>query len=345
MTRKLTTLLNAIGDENEPIDIQALSNLSDLNAPELAQFQIAWRGYSATRQRELLTTLLDLAENWIEYDYRAIFTWTLEDDDPIVRTLSLEGLWEHEHPQLIPRLQRLLQQDEAVDVRAAAALALGRFVYLGETGDLADEHANEACQSLWDCFHNPSEHIHVRRRALEGIAASGQPNVTRLIENALYNGDETMRVSALYAMGRNADPRWVPFLLPELGHADAAIRLEAVRALGELEARPAVPRIIQLIAVETDSEVRIEALTALGQIGGDEARQALEAATEWDDEAIVFAAEAALEELSLDDVGVFELINEVLGIDDEFELDDDLYEDPLESELRQLLDARDEWWE
>ena len=259
--------------------------------------------------------------------------------------LSLEGLWEIEHPQLIPRLKRLLHQDETVDVRAAAALALGRFVYLGETGDLAAEYADEACQSLWDCFHNPAEHVHVRRRALEAIAASGQSNITRLIEKTFYEGDRTMRVSALYAMGRNADLRWIPYLLPELGHDDAAIRLEAVRALGELEARPAVPRIIQLIAVETDNEVRIEALTALGQIGGAEARKALEAATEWDDEAIVFAAESALEELSLSDGGVYDLINEVLGLDEEVELLDEFYEDPLEAELRQLLDDRDAWWE
>jgi HEAT repeat protein len=287
MTRKLTNLLNTIGNENDPLDIQALSNLSDLNTPELTQFQAAWNDYSTTRQRELLTALLELAEDRVEYDYRTIFTWTLEDADPIIRVLSLEGLWEHEHPQLIPRLKRLLHHDESVDVRAAAALALGRFVYLGETGDLASEYADETCQSLWDCFHNPSEHIHVRRRALEGIAASGQPNITRLIENTLNESDQTMRVSALYAMGRNADPRWIPYLLPELSHDDPAIRMEAVRALGELEARPAVSRIIQLIAVETDAEVRLEALAALGQIGGDEARKALEAATEWDDEAVV----------------------------------------------------------
>ena len=343
MTRKLSALLTTIGNENAPLDFQALGNLSDLNAPELAQFQAAWSSYSTTRRRELITVLLELAEDRVDYDYRTIFAWTLKDSDPIIRVLSMEGLWEDERPQLISGFKHLLHQDDAVDVRAAAALALGRFVYLGETGALAPDHAEEASQALWDSFHNPSEHVYVRRRALEGIAASGQPNITRLIENAFYKNNHQMRVGALFAMGRNADPRWIPHLLSELSHDHAEIRMEAVHSLGELEARPAVSRIIQLIAAETDGEVRLAALAALGQIGGEEARKALEAATEWDDEAVVFAAESALEDFETDDDGAYDLIGEVLGIEEIVELDDDFYDDPLEAEIRQLLDDRDEW--
>ncbi len=343
MTRKLSDLLTTIGNEDEALDSQALGNLSDLNTSELAQFQAAWSNYSLARRRELLTVLLELAEDRIEYDYRAIFTRTLDDFDPTIRVLSLEGLWEDERPQLISGFKHLLRQDDAVDVRAAAALALGRFVYLGETGALAPDHASEASEALWDSFDNPSEHVHVRRRALEGIAASGQANITRLIENALYENNHQMRVGAIFAMGRNADPRWIPYLLPELNHDDAEIRMEAVRSLSELEAQPAVPRIIQLIAVETDSEVRLAALAALGQIGGEEARKALESATEWDDEAVVAAAESALEDFSISDGGAYDLISEVLGIEDDFELDDEFYDDPLEAEIRQLLDNRDDW--
>jgi len=342
MTRKLTDLLNTIAQDNETLKSQTLGNLSDLNAPELAQFQAAWSNYSPARRRELLTALFESAEDHVEHDFRTIFMWTLEDVDPIIRALSLEGLWEDERPQLISRLKVMLQQDENEDVRAATALALGRFVYTGETGALDSDHAEEARQALWDSFHASTEILHVRRRALEGIAASGEPGVTRLIENALY--DQNMRVSAIYAMGRNADQRWIPFLLPELNHPDAEVRLEVVRALGELEARPAASRIIQLIAVETDSEVRLAALAALGEIGGDEARKALEAATEWDDDAVVVAAESALEELTQSDGSAYDLINEVLGIETEdLETDDAFYEDPLEAEIRQLLEEKDDW--
>ncbi len=348
MTRKLTDLLNAISQDEILLDSQTLGNLSDLNAREMAQFQTAWSDFSPTRRRELIAALFESAEVHIEHDFRTILSWTLEDIDPIIRVLSLEGLWEDERTYLIPKFKRLLQQDENEDVRAAAALALGRFVYFGETGDVDPDDAEEARQALWDSFHAPTESVSVRRRALEGISASGEPEVTRLIENALYQDSRHMRVSALYAMGRNADPRWIPFLMPELNHTDAEVRLEAVRSLGELEARPAVPRIIQLIAAETDREVLLAALTALGDIGGDEARKALEAATEWDDDVVVLAAESALEELAFHDGSAFDLINEVLGIEDEdFEADDEdyYYEDPLEAEIRQLLEEKDDWLE
>ncbi len=345
MTRKLTSLLNAIARDDELLESQTLGNLSGLNAKELAQFQAAWSDYSPDHRRELLAALFESAEEHVEQDFRTIFTWTLDDADPIIRVLSLEGLWEDERLQLIHRFKALLQQDEHEDVRAAAALALGRFVYLGETGDVDLADAEEASQALWDCFHAPNETLHVRRRALEGISASSDAGVTRLIESSLYEDNLNMRVSAIYAMGRNADPRWIPFLLPELNHPDSEVRLEAVRSLGELEAQPAVPKIIQLIAEETVDEVRLEALTALGEIGGSEARKALEAAIEWDDEAVVLTAEAALEELIQSDGSTYVLINEVLGIEEEdLEVDsDDYYEDPLEAEIRQLLEEKDDW--
>ena len=343
MTRKLTPLLDTIAQDSEALNYQTLGNLSDLNARELAQFQTAWSNYSPTRRRQLLSALFESAEEHIEQNFRTIFTWTLDDVDPIIRVLSLEGLWEDEQPQLIPRFKVMLEQDENEDVRAAAALALGRFVYFGETGAIHADDAEVARQALWDSYHAPSETLHVRRRALEGIAASGEAGVTRLIEQALY--EENMRVSAIYAMGRNADPRWIPFLLPELNHPDADVRLEAVNALGELEARPAVSKIIQLIAVETDADVRLAALATLGEIGGDEARKALEAAIEWDDETLVQTAELALEELTQSDDSTYDLINEVLGIEEEdFDADEDaFYEDSLEAEIRQLLEEKDDW--
>lgn len=350
MTRKLHDILNRLSDETIPLDYPLLGSLSDLNSAEMAQFQRAWQAFSQLRRLELLATLIELAEDHIEYDYRSIFRWTLDDSDPAVRALSVTGLWEDEHPQLIPVLTRLLQHDEDLEVRAAAALALGRFVYLGEIESIHPDHAEAAGMALWDALNSPHEHAHVRRRALEGISASGEPSIIRVIESALYEDNIQMRIGALYAMGRNADPRWIPYLVPELRHRHDEVRLEAVRALGELEARVAVSHIIELIEREAVEEIRLAALEALGLIGGPASRKALEAASEWDDEIIALAAREALEELLFSEGSTFELINEILGIEEDDDLDlndlaDDLYEDPLEVELRQLLDERDEWRE
>lgn len=346
MTRNLSPVLAQLSDPSIPLTHQFLGSLSDLNSQELIQLQSAWPDFTPKRRQEFLSALAEIAEEHVEFDYRSIFRWAIGDANPAIRLQAIESLWEDMSPELASVFANLLQNDPDRDVRSGAALALGNFVLWGEFGEVDQELAERATQSLWDCLHQPREHFEVRRRALEAIAPSSRPGIGQLIEAALYDGEGLMCVSALFAMGRTADARWTPFLVPELGNPEPAMRLEALRSLGELEARPAVMPIIQLIARETDLEVRLAALTALGQIGGPEARRALEAAAEWDDEATARAAEEALEELMLGDDNTFELLREVLGADDSWEDDeqpkhdwaDDYEEDPVELELRRLLD-------
>ena len=74
---------------------------------ELAQFQSAWHGYTDRQRLELLSLLVELADERIEYNFCAIFRWMLADPDPLARLLAVEGLWEDELPAAIPRLQTL----------------------------------------------------------------------------------------------------------------------------------------------------------------------------------------------------------------------------------------------
>lgn len=343
MTRKLTDILLAIGDSQTKLNRKSLAHLSDLNNQELSQFQEAWTTFSPARRLELLNALVGLAEKHVEYDYRTILRWTLHDADARIRVRSIEGLWEDERPRLIPVFQSLLLNDARAEVRAAAATALGRFVYWGEVGAVESPLLADAAQALWDSYYNERELIPVRQRALEALAASSEAGVTRAIENALFSDEPELHLSALAAMGRNADPRWIAYLLPELEQQDPAYRLEAVRSLGELEARAAVRPIIQMIGQETNAEVRLAALAALGQIGGEEARRALKAAAEWDDEATVAVAEDALAEMMAGEGNTFELISQVLGYDEgEEALESEYYDDMLSEELRELLDEGDQ---
>ncbi|RME84964.1 MAG: HEAT repeat domain-containing protein [Caldilineae bacterium] len=346
MTRDLRKALDQIGNDKDIIDPKLMADLSDLNSRELSEFQAAWQGWTPLRKQELLLTMIEEAMEHIEYNFRVIFNETLRDEDPAVRALSIEGLWEDERPHLVPLFCKMLMEDEAAEVRAAAAGALGRFIYLGEVGALDSTIGSQAFEALWERFHRTDETVEVRSQALESIGASSEPQVNRIIESAFYSDELEMRVSALKAMGRNADPRWIPFLVPELRHEEKDLRLAALASLAELEARPAVPHIIQMMEGERNEDVIRAALKALGLIGGDEARKALEAAMEWEDEAMVDVAEEALDILLASDGNTFEYINEVLGLEEEFDglsPDDDFYEDPLEAEIRQLLDDRDGW--
>ena len=349
MSRDLRKILLTLGDEEKPISYRLLRNLSELTEAELHQFQSAWAGFSPQRRLDLMRALVDMAEEHIEFHYNAIFAWTLDDQDPRIRVYAIEGLWEDKNTRLVDRFQQILVYDEDVDVRAAAAMALGRYIAWGELDEIPQRHAERAVEALWDVYHDPREHVHVRRRALEGIAASSHPGAARLIESAHYDEDLFMRSSALYAMGRTADVRWIPYLLPELKSQAPELRMEAARSLGELESTAAVDPMIRMLDTEQDSEVRFAILEALGQIGGDKARQALELAVDSENEAEAEIAELALEQLYAGVNNLYELIDEVLGIESEempFQEDDawsDFYEDPLEAEIRRLLDEEDRY--
>ena len=154
-------------------------------------------------------------------------------------------------------------------------------------------------EALLEAIHHTREDIEVRRRAVEAIAFSGEPNIVDIIENAYYDDDEKMQVSAIFAMGRNADRRWQPRVLAELENPNTEIRFEAARACGELELKDAVPKLINLVEEDPDLEVQQMAIWAMGRIGGSLAQEALEICLDSDIEAVALAAEEALDELNL----------------------------------------------
>jgi len=237
-----------------------------------------------------------LAEAVYQLYYIAIFRWALQSDDAAIRERAVEGLWEDDEPSLIEPLLRLMRGDPAVAVRARAASSLGRFALLADLGDIAEEWAARLEQSLMAVIGNPEEDREVRRRAIESVAYLSEAPVRPIIDEAYADPDASMRLSAVFAMGRTADPYWAEPVLRELGSSDPAMRYEAARAAGEIALRPAVDRLIALLN-DRDSEVRQMAIWALGQVGGSRARRALEVCQSSPDEATREAAEEAMNEL------------------------------------------------
>jgi hypothetical protein len=219
-----------------------------------------------------------------------------------VRKVAIDGLWEDERPTLISPMVRLLAEDPASEVRAAAAISLGRFVLLGVLGEISDSYGERAEQAMRAAWARPGETAEVRRRALEGLAYTDEAGVDELIESAYYDEDDLMRQSAIFAMGRTADRRWARAILTELGSIDAAMRYEAVGAAGELGLTPAVKPLIRLLD-DADATVREAAALALGKIGGREAKQALQACLESGDRGLAEAATDALDELTFNSEG------------------------------------------
>jgi len=283
-------------DTESPLKLPTLHNLSKLEPEDFERLTAVWSAIPTARRRALVKELVGIAEASFEVDFEPIFRWGLCDNDHEVRTASVEGLWENEELALMDELLQLLHNDPSAQVRAAAALSLGRFILLGELGKLPQDRWKPAYEALCNLIVEESDEFDVRRRALESVAYVSSKKVIALLDRAYEHPAEKMRISAVFGMGRSADARWIDTVIEELFSISPEMRYEAARACGELEARPAVPRLAELID-DPDREVQEAALWALGQIGGEEVRKLLQACSEADDEVIRSAAEAALEEM------------------------------------------------
>jgi len=276
---------------------QILYGLSGPSAAEVRLFKQRWPSVPLDRRREIMGVLVNSAEANFELDFNALFRVTLLDEDGEVRTLSIEGLWEDEGITLIAPLVRILRHDSVTSARAAAASSLGRFVLMAELEELDERHAKLVRGALLEAIEN-REVLDVRRRAVESIAYWGEECVREAIAAAYRDTEESMRISAVFSMGRSVDPIWSEIVQHELENANPAMRYEAARACGELEVKDAVPKLINLVS-DPDREVQFAAIAALGQIGGQSARRVLQRCLHSSDEVVSLAAEDALAELEL----------------------------------------------
>ncbi len=294
----LEKYLAELSDESKPLVSPKLANLSALSPEEQRLFLEAWAKMGFKRRRQIASRLVELAEENFKLNFDDTFLACLQDRDEIVRVKSIEGLWECENRFLIDPLITMLREDSKESVRAAAAIALGKFAMLAELGKLRPDEGAKVERALLDVIDDQEEQLEVRRRAIEAIAPLSLPKVTEIIQQAYQSDDPRIRVSALYAMGRNNDPAWLPMLVKELSSPDAEIRFEAAGACGELGEESAMPHLARLIH-DLDSQVQLSAIAALGQIGGSEAEAALQECLNHPNEHIRQAAGEALEELGL----------------------------------------------
>lgn len=296
----LEKYLAEIFDSSKPLTVSKLTNLSDLSAEELQLFQRGWAGVAEEQRYEIVSRLVELTEDNFDLSFDDIFQGCLDDPSELVRAKAIEGLKGSEDCRLVIPLVKLLLQDETETVRVAAAVTLGRFALLSEFEKLRPYYATRVCDALLAVVENKGESLELRRRALEAISPLSLPRIKQLIEEAYASDNPKLRASAIYAMGRSCNPVWLPTLIGELSNPDAEIRFEAVGACAELDDE-VVPHLIPL-CYDRDSEVQVAAIVALGQVGGKQARQALQRLLDDTDDLVRRTAERALAETELDRV-------------------------------------------
>lgn len=325
--------------EKSPDTVTAfdLFSLSDLTRAEMEFVWSQWPKLPLEQRIHIIEQVVETAQDELELVPSDFLRIALRDESARVRQLAIEGLWEDESEDLIGPYIQILQQDPAAEVQAAAANALGAYIYLGELEELAPALAMRVQQSLFEVLEDESQPLVVRCRALESVAFSSDDGLRQLIEDAYYSPFEEMRLSSLRAMGRSYDLHWRKMAQTELQNPDPAMRAEAAVACGELEHKAALPELIKLLQDE-EQLVRIASIYALGHIGGKQARNALRQIADGSEEEEAEAAEEALDEmLFLSEVAAMvDADNDMeaagdFAAEDESELDDEI---DLDSEER-----------
>ena len=293
--------IEIIGDPSAPVSDAPFHEASDPSPGELAEFVLVCHTLGEERRREVVAGMVEQAEENLELDFTAIFRLCLKDDDDGLVQLAIEGLWEQEDRWLVVELVELLRSERGPRVRAAAALALGRFPVLAQEGKLPAQDGELVYRVLMDFLEDEIEDLEVRRRCLEAVAPYNTEEVGDYIRWAYEDEDQDLRASSIYAMGRTGEAAWLPTLLRELENSDPAVRYETAHACGELGEQDAAPLLVELLQ-DDDPEVRMACIAALGKIGGALARRALIDCVQDGDAAMSDAAHAELENLQfLDD--------------------------------------------
>lgn len=244
------------------------------------------------------------------HDCLPLLELLLDDEDVEVRKLAVTALWDYPRVEVIDWLFDIIRHDPSPEVRSTAVAALGRFIFEGVMEDydspwgpedlepLPQEDFLRVRQFLLDLIGDDNQSLETRRFAVEAISFLPEPEVVAVIQEAYEHPDPKMKLSAVFAMGRNSNAIWTAPLLKELESSVPEMQYEATRAAGESYLREAAP-ILRHLAQSDDKMLALEAIWSLGKTGGAGARFFLEECTASDDPEVREVSEAALEELEL----------------------------------------------
>jgi HEAT repeat protein len=292
-----STLLDAIF-EDEEVSIPLLYRLSDLSPEDLERFWQRWPTVNAERRRVIARHMADIVEDDFVVDFAPYFKQFLQDEAAPVKIAALDGVWDATDTTLIEPIIHLLQTAENVEVQTAAAGALAHFVLLSEWGEISPNISLRIVTPLLAVYEDGDTAVSVKRAALEAMSPAHNSRIPQIIEEAYQSRLLEMRQSAVFAMGSNADTRWISTVLQELTSPEPEMRAEAARAAGLIGSSDAVEQLAEIVQ-EDDTDIALVAVTSLGQIGSEEAREILTGLLDDEDyEALHEAIEEALEELT-----------------------------------------------
>lgn len=180
----------------------------------------------------------------------------LHHEEPVVRKAAVNQLGTPGNVRAVPYLGAvLLKLNEAVEVRVAAAMALGRIKNWRAATFLR--------QSMKDATRE------VRFASALALGKTKAPDaVERLAEALAKDEDWWVRFAAAVALGENRDLASVNALSQAADNEpEWQVRMQAVRSLGQLGSRDAARALAKPLR-DRDASVRAATAMALSEIGG-----------------------------------------------------------------------------
>jgi HEAT repeat protein len=176
----------------------------------------------------------------------------LADADPQIRANSIEAAADAKQIMLMPKVQRLLE-DEAVPVRFLAILAVA---------DLEYYLAKSQIQKL---LNDSNENIRIA--AAYAMTKLGHPEHLKIFRNAIASDDQTVRANAALLLGKSGNPDALKLLYWALQRKDSSdkVRFNAVEAIAMLGDERILPK-VWAIAYSGYADDRIVGIRALGAL-------------------------------------------------------------------------------
>lgn len=277
-------LLDALGDNDEEIQIAALQGLSSIGVPEASNDIFA---LAKTIDPEKQADLYEAAIRAIAaIGYNDVVRDALRSEDEAMVMIAMEACQLMDEPQTLEELKNLFWRVSRDLQRAAIAevAQLGNCddvpFFLSVMDECKDAEVlkntlaffgnQHACPDVEDVVFEQLNHryVDVKEMALEACINLHSPTLNEKFRERAKSDDSMQKMMAIYALGRYSVTENIGEITDALEDADPSIRRVAVEAFSNLgsSAERYLPRLLPRLFDE-DKDVRLALVDLLGQIG------------------------------------------------------------------------------
>jgi len=216
-----------------------------------------------------------------------IIKQALSDPEPRIRANAIEIVAETSQIRLMPKVQKLLN-DDYVPVRFAAAIAVG------------DTQYKLAKSTIQKMLSDPDQNIQTAAIYAMIKLGSRDNSYEKRISNALISKDQTIRANATAILGKLGDRGNLVKLYWALKDPESQdmVRFQALESIAMLGDEEIIENIWPTV-ISSYNDDRVIGIRALGQLGTEKAKQIL--ITKLDDDVLIVKLAAAAQLGKLND--------------------------------------------